>query len=333
MLPQTQVQRWLHVLFDYLAILIGTTCYRYDFKRRLYTKTKWSQLIASLANLIVIAFISMELYDVWKQSLETVTDLTVRWDTTLNDIICLTRVLHRLPRERVTHEVAQELCRLQRIYRFRVGERRNEREPHLERIWLLKHCQLWVLLAFLTGFMQVTQNFFGLELNNMLAKRALLVIYVLAMEGQDVAMQIHFLFTWRICGCFLCLNERIGRLVRQADSASLLELHHIRWQHWQLAKLWHRLNVAYYFILISSRFSLIVTATALGYYISVFRNLQLHVIYQFMGFGLYALIALDCYMLDLIYDLTVNAYRESTWSMRQHNEAHQGNLQLARGVN
>lgn len=333
MLPKTRVQRWLHILFDYFAILIGTTCYRYDFKRRLYTKTKWSQLIASLANLIVIVFILMDLYNVWMQSLETVTDLTILWDTTLNDIICLMRVLHRLPMEKVTNEIAQGLRRLQCIYRFKVGERRYEKEPHLEGIWLLKHCQLWVLLGFLTGFMQLTQNLFGMELNNMLSKRAMVVIYVLAMEGQDVAMQIHFLFTWRICGCFMCLNERIGLLLRQAYSASLLELHHIRWQHWQLGRLWHRLNVAYNFILISSRLSLIVTAAALGYYISIFRSLQYHVIYQFIGFGLYALIVLDCYMIDLIYDLTVNAYRESTWSMRQRNEINQGNVQLDRGVN
>lgn len=329
MSPKTRVQRWLHLLFDYFAILIGTTCYRYDFKRRLYRKTKWSQIIASLANLIVIVYILMDLYNVWMQSLETVTDLTIRWDTTLNDIICLMRVLQRLPREKVTNAIAQELRRLQRIYRFRVGERRYEKEPHLEGIWLLKHCHLWVQLAFFTGFMQLTQDLFGMQLNNILCKRAMVVIYVLALDGQTVAMQIHFHFTWRICGCFMWLNERIELLLRQTDAASLMELHHIRWQHWQLGRLWHRLNIAYNFILISSRLSLIVTAAALGYYISVFRSLQ----NQFIGFGLCAFIVLDAYMNDLIYDLTVNAYLESTWSMWQRNELNQGNVQLARAVN
>lgn len=338
MLPESRVQRWLYALFANFAIIIGTTSYRYDFKRRLYTQTKWSQPIASLANLLVIVVISMDLYSGWKpNTLETepdtdvATGLTIRMDSTLNNVICLLRVLQRLPRERVTHGIAQELRRLQRIYRFGAVDRSYEEEPNLKRILLLKHCALWAMLGFLMGFMQVTHHLFGIEVDNVLGKRMMIVIYVLAMDGQDVIMQLHFLFTWLICDSFMCLNERI-RMLLQLQHRDARSLHHLRWQHWQLGRLWHRLNVSYYFILISSRFSLIVSASALGFYISVFRSLDYHGIYQFMGFGLYAMIVLDCYMIDLMYDLTVSAYRESTGLLLAYNEALHSDDQLARGV-
>lgn len=338
MLPERRVQRWLYALFANFAIIIGATSYRYDFKRRLYTQTKWSQPIASLANLLVIVVISMDLYADWKSdTLETepdkdlATGQTIRMDTTLNNVICLLRVLQRLPRERVTHGIAQELRRLQRIYRFGAVHRSYEEEEYLERILLLKHCSVWALLGFLMGFMQVTHHLFGIELDNVLSKRVMIVILVLAMDGQDVIMHLHFLFTWNICDSFMCLNGRIRMLLLQ-QRRDARSLHHLRWQHWQLGRLWHRLNVAYYSILISSRLSLIVTASALGFYISVFRSLDYHGIYQFMGFGLYAIIVLDCYMLDLMYDLTVSAYRESTGLLLAYNEDLHSDDQLARGV-
>lgn len=336
MLPQSRVQRWLYALFANFAIFIGTTSYRYDFGRRLYTRTKWSQPIASFANLLVIGLILSNLYLSWKKSedMDLATGTTIRMDTTVNDLICLLHVLQRVPRERVTKGIAHELRRLQRIYRCRRPGSCLEQEQYLKRILLLKQGALWALLVFLMGFMQVTQHLFGLELHNVLSNRALVAIYVLAMDGQEVIMQLHFIFTWLICDSYMCLNARIRILLAHGDNdaASLLELQHLRWQHWHLGRLWHRLNVSYYFILLSSRFSLMVTAAALGYYISVFRSLDCQRIYQFTGLGLYVVIVLDCYIFDLICDRTVSAYRESTALLLPYSENLHRNDRLARGV-
>ncbi|KAH8403112.1 hypothetical protein KR222_005386, partial [Zaprionus bogoriensis] len=328
--PASKVRRVLYTLFANFAICIGATSYRYDFKRRRYRQTKWTQLIAGVANLISIGFLATNLHAVWQQviKLNMVPDLTIHLDTSLHDVICLLRILQRFSMERATCSFARDLRHLQRMYRFNGGGTDTVAERRLERIFLLKNCFMWALLCCLLGFFLVYYKILGMPVTRWFFNYVLVVVYALAVLGQDATIQLHFLCTWRICRSFLRLDARIAQLLllRSSDAAALLELQQLRRQHWQLSWLWQRLNHAYSFVLITSRLSLIMTAATLGYYISAFASLQA------MTIGLYALIALDCYMLDRTYDLTVTAYGEPSGSLRQHNELVHGHELLDRGV-
>ncbi|KAH8377643.1 hypothetical protein KR093_006418 [Drosophila rubida] len=332
MLPAGKVQRVLYELYAYYAIFAGVTSYRYDHKLRVYKNSRWTQLVASLGNLFVYVILPMDIYIVCMAGfkLDVVTDLTVRLETLINDVICLLCVLQRVPRERATKQLIQQLLRLQRIHRFG-GTSDARLELQMERIYLLKFALLWLLTAAVLLTMMMSFDKFGWDLENPVVARVILVLYSLAIDGQDFAIHMHFLLSWRICQLYLGLNARVRQLLRRNSATATLELQHLRWQHWQLALLFKRLNVAYNFILLSSRFSLIVTAAALGYYISVFHALQYHVSFIVAFFALYVLIALDCYMIDLIYDLTNRSHRDTAWQLRRHNLIRRPNACLANG--
>ncbi|XP_034099820.1 putative gustatory receptor 59b [Drosophila albomicans] len=332
MWPEGKVQRLLYELYAYFAIFIGVTSYRYDYKRRVYKNNKWTQLVASLGNLFVYVLIPLDIYYVVMDSfgLDSATDLAVRLDTLVNDVVCLLRVLQRVPRERATKQLFQQLQRVQRIHRFG-GVKDTQVELQMERIYLLKNILLWLLTISLLTFMMLAFEKFGWNVKNPIATRLIVILYILVIDGQDMAIHMHFLLSWRICQLYLHLNARVTQLLKRNAATVTLELQHLRWQHWQLALLFQRLNVAYNFILLSSRFSLIVTAAALGYYISIFNSLGNHKSIMITSFALYAMIALDCYLLDLIYDLTKQCHRETTWQLREHNLVKNPNSHLSNG--
>ncbi|XP_062139743.1 putative gustatory receptor 59b [Drosophila sulfurigaster albostrigata] len=332
MWPEGKVQRLLYELYAYFAIFIGVTSYRYDYKRRVYKNNKWTQLVASLGNLFVYVLIPLDIYYVVMGSfgLDSATDLTVRLDTLVNDVVCLLRVVQRVPRERATKQLFQQLQRVQRIHRFG-GVKDTQVELQMERIYLLKNILLWLLTISLLIFMMLAFEKFGSNIKNPIGNRLIVILYILVIDGQDVAIHMHFLLTWRICQLYLHLNARVKQLLKRNAATVTLELQHLRWQHWQLALLFQRLNVAYNFILLSSRFSLIVTAAALGYYISILRSMENKESIMITSFALYAMIALDCYLLDLIYDLTKQCHRETTWQLKEHNLVKNSNSHLSNG--
>ncbi|XP_032294340.1 putative gustatory receptor 59b [Drosophila virilis] len=326
-----QVRRWLYELYAFYAIFIGVTSYRYDFELRQGRSTRWTRIVATLANLIVVAVTLVDLLGVWFVILDVnvVTEQTMRLDATVNDMICLVRVLQRLPQDRACNQIVLELRRLRRIHQYHATGQDSQLEHWLEHIYLAKNFVMWAVASFLLAFMLLVYQFMGVPPTNVYLERLLLILNVLAMDGQDVAMHMHFLLNWRICRLYVRLNRRLGQLLRgNSPPVDTLELHHLRWQHAQLSALMQRLTSAYKLTMLSNRLCLVVTAAALGYYISIFRAQP--IIYQIVGFGLFALLALDSYILDLITDWTVHCHRESSWLLRQHQQLPRADRQLSR---
>ncbi|KAL7741750.1 hypothetical protein ACLKA6_000361 [Drosophila palustris] len=329
----SKVQRLLDELYGYYAIFIGVTSYRYDYKSQLYKKSKWTQLVASLGNLIAIVMLPLDIYYASTKTfgMDCVTELTTLLVTIVHDVICLLLLLQRVPRENANKEISQQLKRLQRIYRYRYRYRDRQLELKLERIYLLKNCLIWMLIVFLLSFMLINYGVISVDFESPILGRIWVVLKVVIVDGEDVIMHMHFMLTWRFCRLYMCLNSRIGKLIKTNNATVTLEMHHLRWQHYQLTKLLERLNVPYNFTLIIIRFFLIVTAVALGYYLIIFRSPEYHLIYTLSAVALYAVICLSCYMLDLLYDLTKQSHRETSWQLRQINELANADEQFSRG--
>lgn len=330
-----RLQRLLYGLFAYYAIFIGASSYRYDFRQRLFKNTKWTQLIASVSNVLQFGITVADLVWVWFDvvCLTGVTGQTIQLDSTVNDVVCLVRILQWVSRERATRNLSQELRCMSGLYRYR-RSRKDKRDKEdmrrLQCIYLVKNCILWLLVGFLLSLSFIALQFFGLTGNNMYVESLLIVLNFLAMDSQDVTMHLHFLLSWRICRLYMRLNSHIRQLVRGNSPEDTLELQHLRWQHLKLTALMERLTAAYAVIMISNRLCMIVSAATLGYYISVFRSDQ--TAYQIVGYGLYALIAVDGYVLDLILDCTVNEHQKTLLLLQQQNELDQPDPQLSRGV-
>ncbi|KAM8716046.1 hypothetical protein ACLKA7_003001 [Drosophila subpalustris] len=252
--------------------------------------------------------------------------------TIVHDVICLLLLLQRVPRENANKEISQQLKRLQRIYRYRYRYRDRQLELKLERIYLLKNCLIWMLIVFLLSFMLINYGVISVDFESPILGRIWVVLKVMIVDGEDVIMHMHFMLTWRFCRLYMCLNSRIGELIKTNDATVTLEMHHLRWQHYQLTKLLERLNVPYNFTLIIIRFFLIVTAVALGYYLIIFHSLEYHLIYTLSAVALYTVFFLSCYMLDMLYDLTKKSHRETSWQLRQINELANPDKQFSRAV-
>ncbi|XP_064548615.1 uncharacterized protein AstCC [Drosophila montana] len=333
MLATRQIQRRLYELFAYYAIFIGVTSYRYDFELRQCRSTRWTRLVASLANLIIVSVSLVDLFATWFviDDMDLVTEQTVRLDSTVNDIVCLVRVLQRLPQDRACIQIVLQLRRLRRIHQYAYTGRESQLEQRLEqrldRIYLAKNCVMWAEAIFLLAFMLIVCQL--VPPTNLYVKRLLVILNVLAMDGQGVVMHMHFLINWRILRLYMRLNRRLRQLLHSDFPAvATLELHHLRWQHAQLSALMERLTSAYSLTMLSNRLCLIVTAAALGYYISIFGAHP--ILYQIVGFGFVVVLALDGYILDLISDWTVNCHRESSRLLAQHQQLVNADRQLSR---
>lgn len=330
-----RLQRFLYELFAYYAIFIGASSYRYDFKQRLFKNTKWTQFVASVSNVLQFGMAIMDLVWAWFYvvSQTEVTSQTIQLDSTVNDVVCLVRILQRVSRERATRNIGKELRCLSGLYRYRRSGKDKRDEEDMRRlhcIYLVKNCIFWLLVGFLLSLWFIALQFFGLMGYNMYVDSLLIVLNFLAMDSQDVTMHLHFLLSWRICRLYMRLNSHIRRLVGGNSPEDTLALQHLRWQHLKLTALMERLTAAYAVIMICNRLSLIVSAVAVGYYISFFRNDQ--TVYQIVGYVLYVLIAVDGYVLDLILDWAMNEHQKTLLLLQQQNELDHCDPQLSRGV-
>ncbi|TDG46712.1 hypothetical protein AWZ03_006892 [Drosophila navojoa] len=334
MMESRRLQRLLYELFAYYAIFIGASSYRYDFKQRLFKNTKWTQLIASVSNVLQLGIAIMDLVWAWfyVANLTAVTGETIQVDSTVKDVVCLVRILQRVSRERATRKLGKELRCISSLYRYRRARsdmRDKEDMRRLQCIYLVKNCILWLLVGFILSLWFIALQFFGLSGKNIYMESVLIVLNFMAMDSQNVTMHLHFLLSWRICRLYMRLNSHIRRLVRGNSPEDTLELQHLRWQHLKLTALMERLTADYAVIMISNRLSLIVSAAAVGYYISFFRSDQ--TIYQIVGYGLYVLLAVDGYVLDLILDWTVKEHQKTLFLLQLQNELDQPDPQLSRG--
>lgn len=330
-----RLQHFLYQLFAYYAIFIGVTSYFYDFKRRLYKNTKWTQLIACLSNLIIVSVTLSDLAWLWLDYVneDRVTGEIIQLDITVNDIVCVLQLLQRVPRERATKNIEQELESLTRLCPKSWARKDKHSKQDIRRlrsIYLAKNCIMWIFTGFLSTFLIMSYQFMNLRQAKLYIEQTLVILKVLAFDSQDITMHLHFLLSLRICRLYMRLNSRMRQLVERNSPADALEALHLRRLHLKLTFLMERLTSAYDIIMISTRFSLIITTAVMGYYISL--SVCLPTIYKVVGCGFYALLVLDAYILDLILDYTINEHQKTSCLLRKHYELDHPDTQLSRGV-
>ncbi|TDG46711.1 hypothetical protein AWZ03_006891 [Drosophila navojoa] len=328
-----RLQYFLYQLFAYYAIFIGVTSYFYDFKRRLYKNTKWTQLIACLSNLIIVSVTISDLAWLWLDYVneDRVTGEITQLDFTVNDIVCVVNLLQRVPRERATKNIEQELESLTRLCQKSWARKDKQSKQDIRRlrsIYLAKDCIMWIFTGVLSMFLIMSYEFMSMRQTKPYIEHTLVILKILAFDSQDAIMHLHFLLSLKICRLYMRLNSRMRELIERNSSADALEVLHLRRLHLKLTFLMERLSSVYGVIIISTRFSLIVTTAVMGYYISI--SVCLPTVYKIVCCGFYALLILDAYILDLILDYTINEHQKTSFLLRRHYELDDKDTQLSR---